>query len=282
MQEPSVDTEAMSHAEWSQMCWRHVVGAYRGRRPILCDLDAFLPWDLLDASRLERLVAERLAQGNTTKFRSLGRIRQTRVIELRDLAGAVGRYQTELADSALWEDVPDGLGGAFSFLKPFIERLPFITVGRAVLICSNTKGHGVLHVDHDMATLQNEFIWIAPTGRKTFFLYYGGRRHPVVSRSCWFDSRHWHQSEESDELEISMRIDGTFTDEFRQIVVRSSARTLGLAPPHHVAAPQKGFRHTRQSWLQRAIRLRHSWPYSIEPFERAFRSFGSRSDVVRN
>ncbi len=72
---------------------------------------------------------------------------------------------------------------------------------------------GVAQVPH-----KNEFIWINPTGIKKFYVYNEDtqERHDVNSPAVFFNDLDMHGGDTNECMTWSLRIDGVFTDEFKQ------------------------------------------------------------------
>ncbi len=116
----------------------------------------------------------------------------------------------------LWEPAP----GATQFpeLMEFIATLPFKATGRT-LIMYDPHGRAVTaHRDHVSYDLCHEFIWFRTNLRKPFYMLseQTGEKQYVESYSAWFDSvNQFHGGDASNELAISIRVDGLFSDDFR-------------------------------------------------------------------
>jgi hypothetical protein len=72
---------------------------------------------------------------------------------------------------------------------------------------------GVAQVPH-----KNEFLWINPTGIKKFYVYNEDtqERHDVNSPVIFFNDLDMHGGDTNECMTWSLRIDGVFTDEFKQ------------------------------------------------------------------
>jgi hypothetical protein len=72
---------------------------------------------------------------------------------------------------------------------------------------------GIAQVPH-----KNEFIWINPTGIKKFYIYNEDtqERHDVSSPAIFFNDLDMHGGDTNECMTWSLRIDGVFTDEFKQ------------------------------------------------------------------
>jgi hypothetical protein len=249
----------LSHEEWARLCFAHVLAERRGRPPLLVDLDDLLPFERIPEALTEMAIRQTVDAGRTVQFVAYGVRRPTTLtIPLRASRGPYDYRR--IADPDYWVNTSD-YEGTWSFLAPFIDALPFESIGRVIVMFSRGRGRGVLHFDHDKPTLLHEFIWLKPTHRKRFLLRYGSRDHAVTSRSCWFDSRHMHQTDGSDELEVSMRVDGLFTPDLRRRVVERTAAILDVEAVPEVSAPDFGYSHRSPSDWERLFRPRHYTHY---------------------
>ena len=119
----------------------------------------------------------------------------------------------QLTDAA--EDFPE--------LMSFITTLPFERTGRMIIIYDDLGKEVPAHRDHLEPEVCNEFIWFRTNLNKPFYMYNpatGDKRY-VDSYSCWFDSvNQYHGTDACDELSVSIRVDGVFTEEFRRSIPR--------------------------------------------------------------
>jgi hypothetical protein len=109
--------------------------------------------------------------------------------------------------------------GEFSNLMDFIATLPFKSTGRMLIMYDNVSRPVTAHRDHDDKTVCHEFIWFRTNLKKPFYLLNPETKEKqyVRSYSAWFDTvNQFHGSDEADGLSFSIRVDGTFTDEFRK------------------------------------------------------------------
>ena len=116
----------------------------------------------------------------------------------------------------LWEPAPGAT--EFSELMEFIATLPFKATGR-MLVMYDAEGRAVTaHRDHVSYDLCHDFIWFRTNLRKPFYMLNEktGEKQYVESYSAWFDSvNQFHGGDASNELAISIRVDGQFSDQFR-------------------------------------------------------------------
>ncbi|HEX8179135.1 MAG TPA: hypothetical protein VF525_06270 [Pyrinomonadaceae bacterium] len=107
----------------------------------------------------------------------------------------------------------------FSALMEFIETLPFKATGRMLIIYDDAARSVPAHRDHLSIELCHEFIWLRTNLNKPFYLFNQrtNERLYVSSYSAWFDTvNQFHGSDAQAGLSFSIRVDGHFTDEFRQ------------------------------------------------------------------
>lgn len=106
----------------------------------------------------------------------------------------------------------------FTLLMDFIETLPFRAKGRMIIFYDDAGISVPAHRDHLDTEVCNEFVWFRTNLRKPFYLLnqLTNEKKYVESYSAWFDSvNQYHGSDAVQGLSFSVRIDGTFTEEFR-------------------------------------------------------------------
>ena len=122
----------------------------------------------------------------------------------------------DLDRTELWHPTPEA--EEFSELMDFIATLPFKATGR-MLIMYDDSGRAVsAHRDHDSAELCHEFIWMRTNLDKPFYMLNPetGEKLYVASHSAWFDSvNQYHGADATGGLSFSIRVDGVFSDAFR-------------------------------------------------------------------
>ena len=107
----------------------------------------------------------------------------------------------------------------FADLMTFIETLPFKARGRMLIIYDEQGRAVTAHRDHDSQELCHEFIWFRTNFEKPFFMLNPetGERLDVSSHSAWFDTvNQYHGADATGGLAWSIRVDGIFSDEFRE------------------------------------------------------------------
>ncbi len=129
-----------------------------------------------------------------------------------------------------WRAGPDA--EEFSELVDFIATLPFAATAR-MLIMYDPDGRAVTaHRDHDSIDLCHEFVWLRTNCAKPFFVLdpeTGAKRY-IAGHSAWFDTvNQYHGADATDELAWSIRVDGRFTDEFREMMPDASENPASRA-----------------------------------------------------
>jgi hypothetical protein len=105
-----------------------------------------------------------------------------------------------------------------TLLMDFIETLPFKEPARMILIYDNIPREVPAHQDHLDTEVCNDFIWFRTNLKKPFYLLNQrtDERLYVDSHSAWFDTvNQFHGADACEGLSFSIRVDGQFTDEFR-------------------------------------------------------------------
>ncbi|HEY8563416.1 MAG TPA: hypothetical protein VIL74_23760 [Pyrinomonadaceae bacterium] len=109
----------------------------------------------------------------------------------------------------------------FAELMDFIETLPFASKGRILVIYDDAGKIVPAHRDHLDTEICNEFVWFRTNFRKPFYMLNPEtmEKKYVESYSAWFDSvNQYHGCDGADDLSFSIRVDGKFTDEFRNLI----------------------------------------------------------------
>ena len=127
----------------------------------------------------------------------------------------------DLDKTELWH--PTEAANEFMLLMDFIRTLPFQATGRMMIMYDDAPREVPAHRDHVETDICHEFIWFRTNRKKPFYMfnYQTGEKKYVESHSAWFDSvNQFHGSDPSDGLSFSIRVDGKFTDEFREKIPR--------------------------------------------------------------
>lgn len=117
----------------------------------------------------------------------------------------------------------------FPELVAWIERLPFESIGRVIFFVHEHDCDLVMHSDLKYSKEpsekykansphETEFVWIRPNMGKNFFVYDEERneRMYVKGYSAFFNSYDVHGGDATDTMTYSLRVDGTYTSEFRK------------------------------------------------------------------
>ena len=103
----------------------------------------------------------------------------------------------------------------FPKLKQLISKMPFKGIGRTIVVFSKSSVKSVIHRDHD-ENWRQEVIWLRLNKNKKLFVLENHKPIYIKGSSCWFDSFKYHGTESKDDYAVSVRIDGEFTQEFRE------------------------------------------------------------------
>jgi len=139
----------------------------------------------------------------------------SRMVELSRSREPDNYYNLDRTD--LWERTEEA--EEFEPLMDFIDTLPFAATAR-MIIMYDPNGRAVsAHKDHDSQELCHEFIWFRTNLNKPFYMLdpSTGERLTVAGHAAWFDTvNQFHGADATGELSFSIRVDGVFSDEFRQ------------------------------------------------------------------
>jgi hypothetical protein len=117
----------------------------------------------------------------------------------------------------LWQ--PTEAAEEFAELMDFIRTLPFRATGRMLILYDDVPREVPAHRDHVETDICHEFIWFRTNLRKPFYMFnhLTGEKKYVESYSAWFDSvNQFHGSDGYDGLSFSIRVDGKFTEAFKE------------------------------------------------------------------
>ena len=130
----------------------------------------------------------------------------------------------DLDKSELWE--PTAATAEFSLLMDFIATLPFKATGRMLIIYDDEATPVPPHRDHLNTEVCNHFVWFRTNLDKPLYMlnHETGEKLYVASYSAWFDTvNQFHGSDAAEGLSFSVRVDGTFTDEFLKLIPAPAA-----------------------------------------------------------
>ncbi len=119
----------------------------------------------------------------------------------------------------LWHPTADA--EEFSELMAFIATLPFESTGRMIIMYDDSGRSVSAHRDHDTADLCHEFIWFRTNLEKPFYMLNPETEEKlyVASHASWFDTvNQYHGADATGDLSFSIRVDGRFSDAFRQAI----------------------------------------------------------------
>ena len=195
--------------------------------PCYKSLDRYI--DLKTLRSLDGYIAERINHQIKTRdadyFVNLHRLEENSPYQPGVREIWLSRTRPELPEECLdlvgetrfWE--PTEAAEDFVLLMDFIETLPFQTTGRMIIFYDDAGRAVPAHRDHLDAELCQEFIWFRTNLKKPFYVLneQTGEKKYVESYSAWFDSvNQFHGSDAAQKgLTFSVRVDGKFTDEFR-------------------------------------------------------------------
>ncbi|HEY0051412.1 MAG TPA: hypothetical protein VGB68_19100 [Pyrinomonadaceae bacterium] len=123
----------------------------------------------------------------------------------------------DLDKTELWH--PTQAANEFALLMDFIRTLPFQATGRMMIMYDDAPREVPAHRDHVETDVCHEFVWFRTNTKKPFYMfnYQTGEKKYVETYTAWFDSvNQFHGSDGHDGLSFSIRVDGKFTDEFRE------------------------------------------------------------------
>ena len=127
----------------------------------------------------------------------------------------------DLDKPELWERTE--AAEEFSELTDFLSTLPFKATGRMLVIYDDSGAATPAHRDHLTTDVCHHFVWLRTNRRKPFYVlnHETGEKLYVDSYSAWFDTvNQFHGSDGGEGLTFSIRVDGTFTDDFMRLVPR--------------------------------------------------------------
>lgn len=109
----------------------------------------------------------------------------------------------------------------FPKLIDFINKAPFKEFGRVeIFVCDPNNGvpeHIDAMDDDDEFKPAGDFLWFSPRGNdKKFYVYDNEGNKQYATHISWFNERDPHGSDPVPYSTYSVRVDGVFTDEFRE------------------------------------------------------------------
>jgi hypothetical protein len=134
----------------------------------------------------------------------------------------------DLDKTELWH--PTDEAREFALLMDFIRTMPFKSTGRMLILYDHALREVPAHRDHMEPEVCHDFIWFRTNKKKPLYMlnHLTGEKTHVESYSAWFDSvNQFHGSEGHDGLSFSIRVDGIFSDSFKEKIP---------APPYNAAS----------------------------------------------
>ncbi len=152
---------------------------------------------------------------------------QVRFLEVRHRAYFPWKRCYHLLENDLWEDKHSGAGKEFGeearrvFPRTvrFIESLPFVEIGRAVIFGLEANDHAPFHRDTEpgSALTVAQSISFDPRGDKRFVLADAEENVTAVdARVYWFNDMDYHGVLADPFFRYSVRVDGVFTPAFER------------------------------------------------------------------
>jgi hypothetical protein len=117
--------------------------------------------------------------------------------------------------------------GTVKWVESLIDNEIFEHIGRVIFFHCEAGGipfeHRDLDANNGMDQIfphRNEFIHIRPNTKKAFYIWDPASKNKVYlnTRAAWWNDQDWHGGETIMEQSYSLRIDGKFTEKFREIL----------------------------------------------------------------
>ena len=109
------------------------------------------------------------------------------------------------------------------YLKDFVESLPFFEEIGFIRIWIDYNGNSsTSHIDHKYKNLTDEFVWLCPYGYKKLYIMKNKKKYSIEKnhKCVWFNTQHKHGIDYTGNFSISLRVDGKFTNKFKQIIMQ--------------------------------------------------------------
>jgi hypothetical protein len=133
------------------------------------------------------------------------------------------KVYVELIPNQYWGDKTSGEGKDFTrtakalFPKTiaFVRSLPFVSLGRCLVMGLEANDHGTVHCDGDLDAPPDPFITICPAGDKRLYLWDENSQQKtyVNGRAYWFNDHDHHGVDADPFFRYSIRVDGVLRDE---------------------------------------------------------------------
>lgn len=143
----------------------------------------------------------------------------SRVVTLRDMPPEK-RFENYFFKGKEKFTEPTKNADHFPKLLDWIYNLPiFSEIGRIIFFLNEHDCSLQVHMDSPKRFRhREEFIWLNPTGKKRFWILDPDTREKtyIEAPAAFFNSLDWHGGDAIPTYEYSLRIDGKFTDSFRE------------------------------------------------------------------
>lgn len=133
-----------------------------------------------------------------------------------------GGWQTRFEEKT-WTPDAEHFPELVSWLEQLVEQRVFKHLGRIIFFKAEHDCFMPLHRDlilpdeHDYFPHRHEFIHVRPNLDKPFYIWDGEEEKILTtSRAVFFNDQDWHAGGRVNKQSYSLRIDGPFTDEFRE------------------------------------------------------------------
>ena len=135
-----------------------------------------------------------------------------------------GSWDDRTAERKLTEEA-EHFPGIVNWTEQLIKDNIFEHIGRVIFFHCEADGVPFEHRDLDAKNgmnqtfpHKNEFIHIRPNTKKAFYLWDPETKNKTYlnTRAAWWNDQDWHGGERIMEQSYALRIDGKFTEEFRE------------------------------------------------------------------
>ncbi len=130
----------------------------------------------------------------------------------------------ELMPNRYWDEKTNPAGKDFTrtaralFPKTLelVRSLPFVSIGRCLVMGLEANDHGTVHCDGDLDAPPDPFITLCPAANKRLFLWDEAAQEKtyVRGRAYWFNDHDHHGVDADPFFRYSLRIDGVFRPDF--------------------------------------------------------------------
>lgn len=134
-----------------------------------------------------------------------------------------GGWESRFEEKAWTEDAVNHFPKVKQWIEQEIQDKVFKTIGRIIVFkaehdCLMPLHRDLIEPETDYYPHRHEFIHLRPNADKPFYIYdpETDTRISVDCRAAFFNDLDWHAGGRSDIQSYSIRIDGAFSDEFRE------------------------------------------------------------------